>query len=196
MNTSRKRELTIVGILLLGFLMALTTVSFGAMGKEPIDYVNPFIGVGLGHTYPGVGVPFGFTVWTPQSARATGSKDLPYSGDKLITGFRGTHYPSGACMSDYGSITIEPQAGQLKVTLYDRQLSMSNISAHPDYFACALTGHDGLSVKVELTATLHCGFFPVGFLGGFRFCLLLLCVPCFCGYDPIPVPFPVFLQIV
>ncbi|MBA7505058.1 hypothetical protein ES706_03721 [subsurface metagenome] len=126
-----------------------------------IDYVNPFIGVGISHNYPAVCVPFGFTQWTPCGAGETGSEYVPYYGATSITGFRGSHFPHGSCMKEYASITIQPQAGVLKTSINDRNTPMKlpDIEAHPDYWACTL--QDDFDLRVEVTATLHCGFFKV-----------------------------------
>ena len=52
------RYLTII------FLMSL--VSCQQSAKEPIDYINPFIGTGgHGHTFPGAAHPFGMMQLSP-----------------------------------------------------------------------------------------------------------------------------------
>src|SRR5580704_9240198 len=78
--------------------------------SDPADLVNPMIGTaGDGQTFPIAGMPFAMTDWTPQT-RAGESKCVApyYAGDTRIQGFRGSHFMSGSCTGDYGSITLMP----------------------------------------------------------------------------------------
>jgi predicted alpha-1,2-mannosidase len=140
--------------------------------RDPVDFVNTLIGVGSasgtsddnqGFCYPGVGVPFGTTQWTPQGQAETGSDFVPYLGENSITGFRGSHFPSGSQMNDYASVTVDPQAGSLKTTADARAIPMVITNNSPDYFACTLK--DNFDVRVEVTATMHSGFFRLTYLG-------------------------------
>jgi len=140
--------------------------------RDPVDYVNTLIGVGSasgtgnddqGFCYPGVGVPFSTTQWTPQGRPETGSDFVPYQGENSITGFRGSHFPSGSQMNDYASVTIDPQAGTLKTTADARAIPMVITNNSPDYFSCTLK--DNFDVRVEVTATTHSGFFRLTYLG-------------------------------
>jgi predicted alpha-1,2-mannosidase len=140
--------------------------------RDPVDYVNTLIGVGSaagtgnddqGFCYPGVGVPFGTTQWTPQGRPETGSDFVPYQGENSITGFRGSHFPPGSQMKDYASVTVDPQAGPLKTTADARAIPPVITNNSPDYFSCTLK--DNFDVRVEVTATLHSGFFRITYLG-------------------------------
>jgi hypothetical protein len=63
----------------------------------------------LGNTAPFVGVPFGMTHFTVESQRSVHKCIAPfYFGDAAITGFRLSHWLSGSCTQDYGSVTIQP----------------------------------------------------------------------------------------
>jgi predicted alpha-1,2-mannosidase len=139
---------------------------------EPVYYVNTLIGVGSasgtgydnqGLCYPGVGVPFGTTQWTPQGRPETGSDFVPYMGENSITGFRGSHFPPGSQMKDYADVTVDPQAGSLKTTADAREVPMVITNNSPDYFSCTLK--DNSDVNVEVTATMHSGFFRLTYLG-------------------------------
>jgi predicted alpha-1,2-mannosidase len=98
-----------------------------------IDLVDPLIGTGIattpsaikhsvsgselrGQTYPAVGIPHGMTQWSPQTQYSE-QKCLPpyYFEDSEIQGFRATHWMSGSCTQDYGSVTIMPLAGKVEV---------------------------------------------------------------------------------
>ncbi|WP_203256897.1 GH92 family glycosyl hydrolase [Hyunsoonleella ulvae] len=112
-----------------------------------------------GHVYPGVGAPFAMTQITPQTAK----KDIPYWWeDKTIQGFRSTHYPNGASMSEYGPLTIMPMVGDLKVNPEERASSFNHNSevAKPHYYSVTL---DDYAVKAELTAVSKAKFLQFTF---------------------------------
>jgi putative alpha-1,2-mannosidase len=83
--------------------------------RSPEDWVDPHIGTaGGGQTFPATGVPFGMTQWTPQTRSGEVKCVAPYyARDKKIEGFRGTHFMSGSCTHDYGSMTLMPLSGPL-----------------------------------------------------------------------------------
>jgi len=133
--------------------------------KSPTSYVNPIIGTGEipeamggGHTYPGVGYPFGMTQWTAQT-NIHGDWGVPYYyEDGVIQGIRGTHYPSGSCMDDYGAVTVMPIVGELKVDPEVRasKFSHDNEIAKPYYYKVLL---DDYGITSEHTATNRCAIF-------------------------------------
>jgi predicted alpha-1,2-mannosidase len=88
-----------------------------AQQPGPADEVNPIIGTaGDGQTFPATGVPFGMTQWTPQTRDGETKCIAPYyEKDSRIQGFRGSHFLSGSCTQDYGSMTVMPLAGALKL---------------------------------------------------------------------------------
>jgi len=136
-----------------------------------VKYVNPHIGTQVwqsdvavaghedpsGFTFPGVTLPFGMTEWT---AHTMESKDkgtlhhrVPYWYDhKYISGFLGTHYPSGAVMFDYGAVELMPVVGSLKYRPEDRSSTYSHDreTAGPHYYEVHLDDYD---VKVQMAAT-------------------------------------------
>jgi predicted alpha-1,2-mannosidase len=95
------------------------------------------------------------TQWTPQT-RTTETKCIPpyFYKDSLLNGFRGTHWISGSCMQDYGSVTIMPITGQLKTWNYATPFSHDKEITAPDYYKVALPGYDCIA---EMTATARCG---------------------------------------
>jgi predicted alpha-1,2-mannosidase len=109
------------------------------------------------NTIPAVGVPFAMTQWTPQT-RLTELKCIPpyFYKDSLLTGFRGTHWLSGSCTQDYGSLTIMPIVGKLKTKVADYAVSFSHESetATPAYYKLDLPA---ANISTELTATARCG---------------------------------------
>lgn len=107
-----------------------------------------------GHVYPGVGMPFAMT----QISAQTTKNDIPYwwEHDK-IQGFRSTHYPNGASMSEYAPLTIMPIVGALKTEARDRASLFSHDTevAKPHYYAVML---DDYNIKAELTAVSKAKF--------------------------------------
>ena len=89
----------------------------GAAAVAPghADDVNPMIGTaGDGQTFPAVGVPFGMTNWSPQTRDGETKCIAPYyEKDTSLQGFRASHWMSGSCTQDYGSVTVMPVTGTL-----------------------------------------------------------------------------------
>jgi putative alpha-1,2-mannosidase len=77
---------------------------------EPVDLVHPVVGTAHeGQTFPAVGTPFAMTQWTPQTRAGEAKCVAPYYvADTKIQGFRGSHWMSGSCTQDYGSVTLMP----------------------------------------------------------------------------------------
>lgn len=125
---------------------ASVTASAHAMGTE--QYAN---------TIPAVGLPFGMTQWTPQT-RPTEKKCQPpyYYRDSLFSGFRGTHWLSGSCTQDYGSLTVMPVSGKLQteITSYQCAFDHDGEIATPYYYRVALPRYH---ITAEMTATARCG---------------------------------------
>jgi len=66
--------------------------------KDPVDWVNLYIGtgsgqIGYGGTMPFVTPPFGMTDWTPQTRQNKISVVSYQYEDTTISGFMGTHQP-------------------------------------------------------------------------------------------------------
>lgn len=134
-----------------------------------LDYVDTRIGTDVwqkkstlsnaerphGFVYPGVGMPFAMTQWSPQTAE----NDIAYAWQhEKIQGFRATHYPNGAAMSEYGAFTIMPSVGVLKSGADDRASGYSHDeeTAKPHYYAVNL---DDYGIRAELTGVSKAGYF-------------------------------------
>lgn len=145
--------------------------------KKPVDYVNPFIGTQAsskrastdGRTHPGACVPFGMTKWSPANIDnqsdpykyVEDSARMPLYPDLIkeeIFGFRGSHYPNGSHMRDYGSFDFMPITGDLKFTSAERAsiISHDREEASPGYYSVYLEDY---KTDVEITATERCGYF-------------------------------------
>ncbi len=149
--------------LTLAFLCWATT----ALASNPFERVDPMIGTANeGQTIPVVGMPFAMTGWTPET-RATEDKCVApyYYDDKKITGFRGTHWISGSCVAEYGSLTLMPTTGEI-VTARDGRASEFRHDAeisNPAYYKVLL---DRYHVQVELTGTERAGIMRIHFPPG------------------------------
>lgn len=107
-----------------------------------------------GYVYPGVGMPFAMTQWTPQ----TTENGIAYAWQhEKIQGFRASHYPNGAAMSEYGAFTIMPSAGDLKTAPEERSSRYSHDKeiAKPHYYSVLL---DDYGIKAELTGVSRAGY--------------------------------------
>lgn len=155
------------------FLILLVGCNKQANNEYLVNYVNPFIGTAPATTLsakkhghgsennaqviPAVTVPFGMTNWTPQT-KATETKCLApyYYTDSVINGFRGTHWLSGSCVQDYGSMTIMPLTGTLNCLTEERGSAFSHQkeSATPYVYEVNLLDYN---INVEMTATRRCG---------------------------------------
>ncbi len=148
--------------------------------KSPLYYVNPLIGTAPSTTLsaikhgagsennaqviPEVTVPFGMTNWTPQTRNTEEKCIAPYYyNDTVITGFRGSHWLSGSCTQDYGSVTIMPTTGLLKCLPTERgsKFSHNDEETTPYYYKVLLKNYDILS---EMTATTRAGIMRFTFL--------------------------------
>ncbi len=159
------------------FLLATTILFFSCnnqqQNKTIIGYVDPLIGtapsttisaIKHGHgsennaqVIPAVTVPFGMTNWTPQTSPTETKCIAPYYyTDSIINGFRGTHWLSGSCVQDYGSMTIMPLSGKLTciTELRGSKFQHKNEKATPYKYSVYL---DDYEIQAEITATTRCG---------------------------------------
>jgi len=155
-------------------LLCLAVFSGLANAQSPIQYVDPLIGTApattasatrhgegseqKGQTFPAVGRPFGMTQWTPET-RSTETKCIApyYYDDKRLTGFRGSHWMSGSCTQDYGSVTLMPFATNRLDTVTARPSSAFRHEAEtatPAYYRATL---DDFGIMAELTGSVRAG---------------------------------------
>ena len=157
---------SLYALLLYGLLCGLYACGDGPSefipDKNPLKYVNPFIGTGgHGHTFPGATSPFGMVQLSPDT-RLTGwdgCSGYHYS-DSIIYGFSHTHL-SGTGVSDYGDILLMPvnDGKALKNSALDYEDYLSPFS-HSNEIAEAgryMVFLDKPAVSVELTTSPHCG---------------------------------------
>ncbi|MBD0779878.1 glycoside hydrolase family 92 protein [Maribacter sp. ANRC-HE7] len=119
--------------------------------EEPLGYVSPILGY-----------PSALTHWTPQTAKWTNrviTVPVPYWYDQeKIQGFRGTRYPNGAVVGDWGPMSLMPMTGKIKIDADVRASKFSHDSevAKPHYYSVKLDDYD---IKAEFTAAAKTGFF-------------------------------------
>lgn len=130
-----------------------------------ISYVDPFIGTGgHGHTYPGVGLPFGMVQLSPDNGREGWDWCSGYHySDTLIAGFSHMHL-SGTGIGDWLDISVIPLLTPLPDSARGVKIGFShdNEDASPGYYRVTLAN----GIQAELTATERCGYhrymFPQG----------------------------------
>jgi predicted alpha-1,2-mannosidase len=73
-----------------------------------------------------------------------------------MQGFRGSHWMSGSCTQDYGSVTVMPMSGALQTGAEERASAFvhNKEKATPAYYAVTLDRYD---IQAELTASSHAG---------------------------------------
>jgi len=100
------------------FFLYLLGISFACSPvftqTQTVNWVNEYIGTAnAGQTFPSTAPPFAMTQWTPQTREGNVKCIAPYYyADDRIQGFRGSHFLSGSCTQDYGSMTLMPESGE------------------------------------------------------------------------------------
>jgi predicted alpha-1,2-mannosidase len=137
---------------------AVIAIASASAQQQAVDLVNPSIGTGgEGQTFPAAGVPFGMTQWTPQTRDGEVKCIAPYyAADSRIQGFRGSHFLSGSCTQDYGSITLMPLLTDAKLGAVERSSAFRRASeiAHPYKYEVDLADS---GIHVEITGTARAG---------------------------------------
>ena len=131
---------------------AANTRTAGMFGKGSEEH---------GQTMPAVLSPNGQNFWTPQTRESERKCLAPYYySDKLLQGFRGSHWTSGSCTQDYGSFTIATLGGSLRKTAKERATRFSHEDevSHPHYYAVRLPDEHLLT---EMTASSHAVVFRI-----------------------------------
>ena len=152
-------------ILIVGAALLLASCVQQKESFSPVDYVNPLMGTestyafSHGNTYPAVAVPWGMNFWSPQTGE-NGSGWMYTYTDSLIRGFRQTHQPS-PWINDYGTFSIMPLSGVLKMDHKERGVPFSHIQEEAAPYSYSVTFADGL--RTELSATSRGAVFEVTF---------------------------------
>lgn len=159
--------------LLFVITLIFVTVSSLAQDKQPIDWVNSFIGTtNFGTTNPGAVMPNGMMSVVPFNVM--GSKDNVYDKDArwwstpyeyhnvFFTGYSHVNL-SGVGCPDLGSLLIMPTTGELDVNYKNYGSRYSDEKASPGYYTNRLTKYN---ILTEVTSTMRAGVhrytFPEG----------------------------------
>ncbi len=139
-----------------------------------IKYVNPYIGTSFsttpgilkhkqfasedqGQTVPAVGFPYALTNWVTQT-RATEQKciALCYHHDSLFSEIRASHWMSGSCTQDYGSVTIMPVTGTGGFLANERQTLFNHEDevVSPAHYSVYIDEYD---VLTQVTGKMYSG---------------------------------------
>ncbi|WP_260706586.1 GH92 family glycosyl hydrolase [Edaphobacter flagellatus] len=137
------------------------------LAQEPFQAVQLVSGTSnFGQTAPMIGMPFAMTHWVPETRANQDKCTAPYYyDDKKISGFRGTHWLSGSCAIDYGSVTVMPTTGHRFVSPNARASTFRHAAEvmNPAYYSVMLDRYD---TKVELTGGTRAGMMRVTFPSG------------------------------
>jgi predicted alpha-1,2-mannosidase len=132
--------------------------------KNPADYVNPLVGsdserkLSNGNTYPAIALPWGMNFWTPQTGLMGDGWQYSYDANKIV-GFKETHQPS-PWIGDYGSFSIMPLTGKLKINEADRGsfFSHKRETSNPYYYQVYLGDYN---IWVDITPTERAAQFKI-----------------------------------
>ncbi len=140
----------------------LASVSLQSLGqvKEPVDYVNPFIGTtNFGTCNPGAIVPQGLMTVTPFNVMGSElnkyDKDArwwstPYDlTNSFFTGYAHVSL-SGVGCPEVSSLLVMPTSGERDVDYHNYGSPYKNEVSKPGYYTNTLTKYD---IKTEVTAT-------------------------------------------
>ncbi len=164
------------------FLFSLSSFGQNSSENSLVELINPLIGTGNATTpsalkfsekkegnaqvVPFVSAPFGMTQWTPETQTSEQKCVAPYYyKDSQLTGFRASHWLSGSCTQDYGSVTLMPTSGDLKVTPKERasQFSHEKESSKAYLYKTHLDDYD---IQVAMTATTRAGILQIDYKAG------------------------------
>ena len=150
--------------LLASVAFALALLPSVAQRASPANSVNPLVGTANeGNTFPGVGVPFGMTAWTPATASTEKKGVIPYIYKAgRIVGFRGSHFLSGSATQDYGSFQVMAGSGAFSQDEAAKGYSFSHADeqSHPYRYDVALPD---AKVRASVTAMARAGLLSFTF---------------------------------
>jgi predicted alpha-1,2-mannosidase len=162
-----------------------------AYGQSPLKYVDPLIGTApaktlsairnseagseqKGQNFPAVGRPFGMTQWTAETRTSENKCISPYYyDDRFITGFRGSHWMSGSCTQDYGSMSVMPFTASRPDTVKSCPVSAfshANEKSTPAYYSIML---DNFGIMAEVTGSVRSGMLRLTYPGNKVNCLYI-----------------------
>jgi predicted alpha-1,2-mannosidase len=150
-----------LGGLLLAVLGACET---GALAKDPVDYIDPFIGTASqGKTFPGAATPGGMVQLSPDTVNGGDNGSGYRHYHKTIQGFSLTHMSGVGWYGDLGNFLVMPTTGPLQTwwgetdkpgTGWLSAFDHGTETAQAGYYAVTLAD---TRVRAEMTAAPHSG---------------------------------------
>jgi predicted alpha-1,2-mannosidase len=136
-------------------------------GQQLADLANPWVGTANeGQTYPGVGMPFGMTQWTPATQDTERKGVVPYYyADQNFRGIRGSHFLSGSAMQDYGSFQLLAGSDVFSWQGHAPSSRFSHDAEHATPYLYKVELPD-LGVTASVTGTTRCGLLRFAFHRG------------------------------
>lgn len=141
-------------------ICAVVLAACGENNKQPVDYVNPFVGTGFhGHTYPGATAPYGAVQLSPDTRKGNWDACSGYHySDSTLLGFSHTHLSGTGCI-DLGDVLFHPTTQQTltnsgEYIFSPLPFSHKDEKASPGYYSVHLKEE---GIKAELTATTYTG---------------------------------------
>src|SRR3982750_2274876 len=112
---------------LMGSLLLTTLSGAGELLRQPVTYVNPFIGAstsidkagashGLGKTFPGATVPFGMVQVSPNTITGGDNGSGHSYEHKTMEGFALTQMSGVGWYGDLGNFLVMPTTGSLQTS--------------------------------------------------------------------------------
>jgi len=134
------------------------------VAQTPYQLVDPHIGTANeGQTTPAVGEPFAMTNFIPETQSTEKKCVAPYyDKDTKLTGFRASHWMSGSCTQDYGSVTLMPTLGDLKPAPADRAVRFAHTDevSQPAFYSVRMPESNE---TVEMTSGVRAGILRVAY---------------------------------
>jgi predicted alpha-1,2-mannosidase len=140
-------------------LLLISCGSYVMAQKEPVDFVDPFIGTSTSRwmLFPGASMPFGMVKLSPDNQQHSWKAGYEYNIDN-IAGFSHIH----SCVM--GGLLMMPVNGPIKVIPgteddpdagYRSRIDHHHEDASPGYYSVLLKDYD---IQAELTSTVRAGF--------------------------------------
>jgi predicted alpha-1,2-mannosidase len=146
------------------FIVAIASGTGTALAKNPVDYIDPFIGTGSqGKTFPGAATPGGMVQLSPDTITGGDNGSGYRHYHKTIQGFSLTHMSGVGWYGDLGNFLIMPTTGPLKTYYGDTdqpgsgylsRFSHGTEVAQAGYYAVTLEDYQ---IRTEVTAAPHSG---------------------------------------
>ena len=147
-----------------GIFLLLFINTIKGQSLKCTDFVNTFIGTTAnGHTFPGVGMPFGLVQVSPETNNIGWNYCSGYNyTDSTMIGFAQDHL-NGTGVGDLGDVLLFPFSGNADLNSYKSHYDKKTEKSAPGFYKVSFTD---FGVDIELTATNHTAFHKYTFNRG------------------------------